>query len=168
MYFCLHKMSIDAVIMNRVLPEGIHDDYFTDWKKSQRQNMKTAEEYFHPIPILPANLFRDEVVGRGSLKTLAHEIYGGRDPLARFFEGEPYTFIKENGEYRLMLTLPFLTKDEVELNKVSDELVVRVGAIKRHILLPKKVAASRSVQARLEGNQLLVRFKGDGHGQEET
>ena len=28
MYFSLYKMSIDAVIMNRILPEGINDAYF--------------------------------------------------------------------------------------------------------------------------------------------
>jgi arsenite-transporting ATPase len=168
MYFCLHKMNIDAVVMNRILPDLVHDNYFTDWRKSQKQNLERAQEYFQPIPILPAPLFQDEVLGRARLRKLADQVYGGRNPLDRFFSGEPYTFHKENGEYRLRLTLPFLLKGDVELNKVFDELVVRVGAVKRHILLPKKVAASQSIQAKMEGNQLVVLFGGGSNGQEKS
>ena len=163
MFFCLYKMNIDGIIMNRILPDDIMDTYFKDWKKSQRQYMEEAKKYFHPIPIFPVDLFKGEILGYKSLRTLADKIYGNRNPLKRFFKGKPYDLIKHDGEYRLMMKLPFVSKDDVELNRVSDELIIRVGSFKRHMLLPRQVAASKSVKARLEGQQLFIYFKGDEH-----
>jgi arsenite-transporting ATPase len=164
MYFCLYRMNIDAVIMNRVLPPKIKDSYFEAWQENQRHYMELAEEYFNPIPIFPVNLFRKEVLGYESLKKLADQIYGQKNPLARFFDGQPYDLTKEEGVYCLKIKIPFGGKDQVELNKVSDELIVRMGSFKKHLLLPRQVAASKSVKARMEAEYLNVCFEGEDHG----
>jgi len=52
----------------------------------------------------------------------------------------------------------------VELNKVSDELIVRIGSFKKHLLLPRHVAASKSVKSRMEKDYLNVCFEGEDHG----
>ena len=159
MYFSLYKMSIDAIIMNRVLPDSIRETYFKDWRKSQKDYIKKAETYFSPIPLFPVNLFRGEVLGFDSLKALADQIYRDKNPLERFFDGEPYSFVKVNGKYQLRVKLPFIGKGDVELNKISDELIIRVGSFKRHVMLPRQVAASNSVKAKLEGEYLSVHFE---------
>ena len=164
MYFCLYKMNIDGIIMNRIIPDNVNDPYFEDRMKSQKQYIEKAEEYFSPIPLFPVNLFRDEVLGYDSLMSLAGQIYGDKNPLDRFFEGEPYNLFKEDGEYRLVMKLPFLMKKDVELSRVSDELIVRVGSFKRHVLLPRQVAAAKSVRARMEDRHLYIHFRGDDHG----
>ncbi|MBW2610432.1 MAG: ArsA family ATPase [Deltaproteobacteria bacterium] len=167
MYFCLYKMNIDGIIMNRVLPDDVEDGYFKNWKVSQKQYMERAEEYFSPIPIFTVNLFKGEILGYRHLKTLSDRIYGDRNPLDLFFKGEPYKLIKENGEYQLLIKLPFIVKDDVELNKISDELVIRIGGFKRHILLPRQVASAKSVKARYEEQYLRIYFKGEDHGKKE-
>ncbi len=167
MYFCLYKMNIDGIIVNRILPDDVEDTYFEDWRESQKRYMEKAEEYFSPVPTFHVNLFKDEVLGYESLKAFARQIYGKRNPLERFFEGEPYSLTKENEEYQLMMRLPFIRKGDVELNKVSDELIVRVGSFKRHLLLPRHVAAAKEVKARLEGEYLYIHFKGEDHGKAE-
>ncbi|MDY7037048.1 MAG: TRC40/GET3/ArsA family transport-energizing ATPase [Thermodesulfobacteriota bacterium] len=164
MYFCLYKMNIDGIVMNRILPDDVNDKYFQDWRASQKKYMKKAEEYFSPIPIFRVNLFKDEIFGSDRLKVLADQVYKGMSPTERFFEGEPYNLIKENGEYRLVMKLPFIMKKELELNKSSDELIVRVGGFKRHLLLPRQVAACKTVTAVLEDRNLFIHFKGDDHG----
>ena len=165
MFFCLHKMNIDAIVVNRILPEKVKDPYFKGWLESQRSCMKNAEDFFTPVPILPVPLFRDEILGYERLSGLAQRIYGERDPLERFFHGEPYRLSKEDGRYRLTLRLPFISTDQVDLHRVSDELVIRVGGFKRHVLLPRHVAASTTVTARMEGDNLHVFFEGEDHGQ---
>ncbi len=160
MYFSLYRIHIDAIIMNRVLPESLNDQYFQQWRESQQYYLEKAKEYFSPIPVFPVKLFREEVLGYESLTKLSKQIYGDKNPLGHLFEGEPYRWIKENGEYRLSIRLPFASKDGVELNKISDELIIRVGAFKRQVLLPRHVAAAKSVKARLEGQDLCVYFKG--------
>lgn len=164
MYFCLYRMKIDGIIMNRILPDEVKDTYFQEWRESQRHYMDKAEEYFRPIPIFQVNLFKDEVLGYDRLKDLAEQIYGKRNPLKCFFKEDPYNLIKEDGDYQLRMKLPFVEKQEVELNKFSDELIIRVGSYKRHVLLPRQVAASKSFKAKLEDQHLLIYFKGDDHG----
>ena len=166
MYFCLYRMNIDAVIMNRLLPPDVTDAYFQDWRENQKRHFEKAEETFHPVPIFPVNLFKGEILGYERIRDLAFEIYGERNPLDRFFGGEPYKLSKNNGTYELRMDLPFASRESVELNKVSDELIIRVGGFKRHMLLPRQVAASQSVNARLEGRRLTIFFKGEDHGQE--
>ena len=125
--------------------------------------MKVAEEYFSPIPIFPVNLFKEEVLGYDRLRLLADQIYKDTSPLKRFFEGQPYNLVKENDQYRLMIKLPFIAKKDIELSKVSDELIVRVGIVKRHVLLPRQMAALKSVKARFEEPYLCIYFGGDDH-----
>ena len=70
---------------------------------------------------------------------------------------------KEDGEYRLVMRLPFLVKKDVELSRISDELIVRVGGFKRHVLLPRQVAAAKEVRARMEDRHLYIHFRGEDH-----
>ncbi len=165
MYFCLYKMNIDAIIINRILPEDVKDIYFQAWRERQNHYLEAAEEYFRPIPIFHVKLFQNEILGYDSLQSLAGQIYEDKDPLERFFKGEPYQLIKENGGYRLIMTLPFLVKGDVELNKLSDELIIRIGGFKRNMILPRHVASSKSVKAKLEGQHLSIIFKGEDHAQ---
>ena len=54
------------------------------------------------------------------------------------------------------MKLPFVTKKDIELNKFSDELWFGVGSFKKHLLLPRQVAASKMIKARLEGQYLSI------------
>jgi arsenite-transporting ATPase len=164
MYFCLYKMHIDAIIMNRIFPEQLSESYFKSWMQGQRQHYKTAENIFSPIPILPVNLFQGEILGYPKLKQLAQQLYGRKNPLQHFYSDEPYHLIKENDNYHLKLKLPFLLKKDVELNKYFDELIVRVGGFKRNILLPRQVASKAHVDAKLDGQVLDICFKGVENG----
>ena len=158
MYFSLYKMSIDAIIMNRVLPDGVNEPYFQNWRESQKRYVQEAEDFFQPVPLLSVNLLKGEVLGFDNLKTLGDQIYGARNPLDRFFKGKPYELTKVNGKYQLKMKLPFIEKRDVALHKINDELIVRIGGFKRHIMLPRQVAALDSLKATLEGQYLWIDF----------
>jgi arsenite-transporting ATPase len=166
MYYCLYKMSIDAIIMNRMLPGNVQDTYFNDWITGQQHHLEKAKNYFSPVPIFPVNLFGGEVIGYEHLAHLADEIYGAKNPLERFFKENPYQFIKKSNGYRLRLKLPFALKKDIELNKRYDELIIRIGGFKRHILLPRQVVPLNSVKAKLEDEYLNIFFSGGNHGSE--
>jgi len=163
MYFCLYKMNIDAIIMNRILPENLKDTYFKEWIKGQKHYVEEAQEYFNPVPIFPVNLFSGEVLGYENLKKLAVQIYGKKNPLERFFNEEPYSLVKEDGNYRLRLKLPFILKKDIDLSKTYDELIIRIGGFKRHVLLPRPVASLNPAKAVMEGQYLDILFEGDDH-----
>jgi arsenite-transporting ATPase len=163
MYFCLYRMCIDAVVMNRIIPPQVRDAYFAGWHQSQKCHLLKAEEFFHPVPILPVDLFGAEIIGYDSLKTLSERIYGRINPLERFVAEEPYRLVKQDGYYCLRLKLPFLVKEHIDLSKISDELVLRIGSYKRHILLPRQVAARTTVKAKIEEPYLNITFSGGKH-----
>ena len=164
MYFCLYRMSIDAIVMNRILPADLKDSYFRDWLSGQKQRLAEARDYFNPIPIFLVNQFKGEIIGYDNLKHLADQIYAKKNPLQRFYKEEPYKLSKVNGSYRLKLKLPFIMKKNVELNKVVDELIVRIGGFKRHIMLPRQVASLEPVKAKLKNQYLHIYFEGERHG----
>lgn len=161
MFFNLYKLCTDALIINRILPEGIKDPYFNLWKELQDGYIDLAMDYFSPIPIFRLSLFSSEVLGYENLKRLAGELYGGKNPADIFYDKGPYNFCKEDGAYVLRLNLPFITKDEVELNKIDDELIVRIGSFKKHVLLPRSFALSKPHKAIIEGKTLTIKFGGE-------
>jgi arsenite-transporting ATPase len=55
-------------------------------------------------------------------------------------------------------------KKNVELNKYVDELIVRIGGFKRHIMLPRQVASLDPVKAKLKNQYLHIYFEGERHG----
>lgn len=168
LYFSLYKMCVDAVVMNRILPANLEEKYFDDWKESQKRYLKLAEEYFSPVPIFSVNLFKNEPLGAESLKKLGANIYSEHDPTQHFFTEKPYEFHYEDGQFLIRIRLPFLTKEEVELNRLPEEIVIRIGGFKRHILLPRYVATYKDVKAKIDGNHLNIIFGGKKHGKQKT
>jgi arsenite-transporting ATPase len=160
MYFSLYRMLIDGIIMNRIFPEGLNDEYFSDWKKNQETYRRKAEEYFSPLPILNVPLFRGEILGYRQLKELGDQLYAGRDPLDRFYTEQPYRLSKNNGVYQLRLKVPFITRQDIDLTTLPEELIIRIGTYQRHLPLPRPAAAAKSLKAKLEGETLTIQFEG--------
>jgi len=161
LYFCLYKVCVDAIMINRIFPPGdIKDNYFDEWRKSQEIYINKIEEYFSPIPIFKTKLFRDEILGLRDLTALANEVYKDRDPTEIFYRESPYHFAKKDGRYHLIIKLPFISKKDIELGKAGDELIVRIGSFKRYVPLPRNVAAASPESARIDEQRLIISFGG--------
>ncbi len=159
-YFSLHGLTVDAVLVNRLLPAEVRDSWFNEWHTSQDAMVHEIEEYFAPVPIKKVPLFSHEVLGRQRLEDLAQVLYAeGEDPSAVTRTEKPYTFGKQNGLYEIRVLLPFATKGEIELFKKGDELVVQIGTFRRHIGLPRSMTALSPSRARLESKVLTVEMK---------
>ncbi|MCZ6676111.1 MAG: ArsA family ATPase, partial [Candidatus Poribacteria bacterium] len=159
MYFCLYGLCIDAVIINRIFPERADSDFFEMWKKTQQRYIDEAVNYFSDVPIWKVHLFDDEIVGEKGLRRLADALYDGIDPADIFFEERPYQFSKHGDEYQISMRLPFITKQDIDLAKTGDELIVRIGGFKQHIALPRSVAHAKPSRAKLIDNHLVITFK---------
>jgi arsenite-transporting ATPase len=166
-YFCLFGLTIDAVIVNRILPNKVRDTFFNSWKDTQERWTQSVEEFFAPVPVWRVPLFEDEVLGAERLKRLGKALYGDQDPAKRFFNESPYRFHKVNGNYQLHLKLPFVTGDDINLHKKMDELIIRVGGIKRHVSLPQRIAHCEPLSARVQDGELIV-VLGRNYAQRET
>ncbi|MCX6629153.1 MAG: TRC40/GET3/ArsA family transport-energizing ATPase [Candidatus Solibacter sp.] len=160
-YFSLHGLAVDGVIVNRVLPAEVTDQYFQEWRVSQGRILEEIDGYFAPVPVKRVPLFTHEVLGRERLEELARSLYDGKeDPAAVTRTTAPYTFTKSaDGRYEVRLQLPFAAKGEIGLFKKGDELVVEIGTLRRHIGLPTSMAGLSPGRAKLENKVLTVEMK---------
>jgi arsenite-transporting ATPase len=151
---------VDSVIVNRVLPREVGDQFFAEWHTSHSRILEEIEEYFAPVAVKRLPLFTHEVLGRERLEELARALYSeGEDPAAVTRVERPYSFQKLDGRYEIRVLLPFATKGEVGLFKKGDELVIEIGTLRRHIGLPSSMAGLAPARARLENKLLTVEMK---------
>jgi len=157
-YLNLFGFVCDAVIANKVLPDEVTDKYFAEWKASQQRYLEEVEASFGALPIFKVRLYEREVVGFDALRQMAKDLYGDHDPTERFAEIKPMRIVKRGKDYWLELHLPFTEKGEVHLLRKGDELIIRVGTIKRHLVLPHILAKQEPKGAKLEDGILQIRF----------
>ena len=160
----LYQYQTDLVICNRVLPEQFDDSYFKFWKDTQQRYLQTVEESFAPIPIVTVPWFEQEVVGLAMLRRMGDALYQEHDPTAVHFRGRSHTIRRDGDGYSLRLPLPLAQKEQIGLHRSGDELIVRIGAIRRNIVLPYSVGQLEVAGARFEEDTLVIRFAGDREG----
>jgi arsenite-transporting ATPase len=158
-YLNLYNYGVDAVIVNRLLPDEISDPYFDRWRDAQKWHLETIESSFYPIPILTARLFDREMYGLEALGELAEDVFPGIDPLAMLFQGATHEIEKNAEGYDVVFNLPLAEKRDVDLSKRGAELFVRVGTYRRNILLPDSIARFHAAGAGIEDGRLRVRLR---------
>jgi len=160
-YLNLYDYGVDAVIVNRLLPDEVSDPYFARWRHAQERHLQTISDSFSPIPILKARLFDREMYGLDALTALAEEVFEGVKPLELLFRGATHEIVRNGDGYEVVLNLPLAEKRDLDLSKRGAELFVRVGAYKRNILLPDSMARLSATGASIEDGRLKVRLHDD-------
>lgn len=159
-YLSLFGYRVDAVVANRLLPEAVSDPWFERWKALHTEHLRTIEDGFAPLPVLKVELAPTELVGVESLRVFGDQIYGDLDAASRLHEGQPLRITRRGGRTTLSLELPFADRDELELGRRGDELLVRVGPYRRAITLPDSLRSRGVVDATLRQGRLRVIFEG--------
>jgi arsenite-transporting ATPase len=157
-YLGLFGYRVDAVVVNRILPEEVNDPYFGKWKDIQAEHLATVHESFEPVPILEARLFDREMVGVPLLREMATEVYGDLDPTAVLYHDDPIRVRKQGSGYVLSMRLPFVSRDDMDIHRRSDELFVRVGSYKRNLILPQTLKRMEVREANFAGDHLEILF----------
>ncbi|MBC7926331.1 MAG: ArsA family ATPase [Bryobacteraceae bacterium] len=159
-YFSLHGLTVDSIIANRILPEAAEGSFFGAWREAQSHVLEQMDSYFAPVNVKRVPLFAQEVVGQERLEELGKRLYTpDEDPSLALRDERPYTFSKVGEHYEVRLQLPFAVKGEVSLFKKSDELVVEIGSLRRHIGLPTSMTALTPRRARLDNKILTVELQ---------
>lgn len=162
-YLSLFGYHVDAVIANRLLPDGVSDPWFARWKAAHAEHLAAIDEGFAPVPVLRVPLQPTEQVGLAALRGFADALYADEDPTARFGRREPMRVVRRGGAMALEIDLPFSDHDELELGRAGDELLVRVGPYRRAVVLPDALRRRAVAEARLRDGRLTVTFgPGDG------
>jgi anion-transporting ArsA/GET3 family ATPase len=142
----LYGLSVAGRVVGPLLPAG--SGFYAG---IQRQIFAEARAVWQTRPVLA--LDAPDVAGLEGLRQLAEALGMSADqpqaqaPLAESYQGTP----------ALVVDLPGLPKGMLALTLSGDELVVRVGHYRRHILLPSGLRGTSSIRAVREGELLIVR-----------
>lgn len=158
-YLNLYGYPVDSAIVNRVMPKELDHPYFDELKKFQKNYMKEVKQLFNTIPIYEAPLVSKEVLGKDALLEFGKALFSDEDPSQIFYQGKPYEIVKEGEIYSLIINLPFVSKKEVKLNQIGDELTIQIENQRRNIFLPKFLAKLNVNKANLENGVLKVTFE---------
>ncbi|PGZ12997.1 ArsA family ATPase [Bacillus cereus] len=163
-YLNLYDYNVDAIMVNRVIPNTVTDSYFQAWKDAQKKYKALIQDSFQPLPIYEAPMFEQEVVGLPMLERVGDTLFKDDvEPTAVKFNGRTQYVKKDGDEYIFVLSIPFSDKNDLSLNQKGDELIIRAGSVKRNITLPKTLTHLSVQGAKFEGDVLNIRFGGVVH-----
>ena len=159
-YLSLFGYRVDAVVANRLLPDAVSDPWFERWKELHTEHLQTIEDGFAPLPVLKVELAPTELVGIDALRGFGARVYGERDASSRLHTGQPLRITRRAGRTTLSLDLPFADREDLELGRRGEELLVRVGPYRRAVTLPDSLRNRPVVDATLKQGRLRVIFEG--------
>ncbi|MFQ5712369.1 MAG: TRC40/GET3/ArsA family transport-energizing ATPase [Candidatus Geothermarchaeales archaeon] len=158
----LYGINVDLAIINKVLPDEVADEYFLKWKRSQHEYLTEAEKSFYPLPIKRLRLFDSELRGIEMLRDCGEALFQDEDPSQIFYRGTPFQVKLEEDRLEYVVQVPFLDKENCEVERVGDELIVRVrdgvGEVNNFIPLPSMAYRMRLSKAKLLDNKLSISF----------
>jgi arsenite/tail-anchored protein-transporting ATPase len=157
-YLSLFGYHVDAVIANRILPAELDHPWLAQWRATQSAHLDVIADAFAPLPVLAAELANEEVVGMPALSIFAKNLYGEADAAARLSHTEPFQVEAEGDTLLLSVQLPFTERDDVQLGRIGDELVLTVGPHRRALVLPDSLVRRDVAGARFVDDRLVVEF----------
>jgi arsenite/tail-anchored protein-transporting ATPase len=158
-YLSLFGFAVDAVVVNRLLPDDVVDPWFDRIRAAQSEHLDTIEEGFAPLPVLRSDLAPEEPVGLDRLRAFAHGLYGLHEPWERLHEGAVLDLHRDDECWTLTLELPFTEREDVRLVRRAGELIVSLGPYRRALVLPEALAHRTIVDASVRAGRLQVVFR---------
>ena len=155
-YLQLYGYNVDAVVINRILPENAGESVFKNYVKSQKKYIEEIEESFQPLPVLKVEHQGQEVFGTQLLENIGNAIYHDKNPAEVLHFDQPFKFIENKKGYFFKTKLPFVTGKEIELKKFGDELVIDLGNRRRSIMLPRFAGLLKLEEFRFQAPWLVV------------
>jgi arsenite-transporting ATPase len=159
----LFGLNVDLAVINKIMPSTVSDPYFSELIRQQQILLRDAEVNFYPIPIKKARLFANELKGIDMLNEYAYELFSNEDPSRIIFNEDVFSFSYSNDTFSVRMKVPFTSKDDFELERIGDQLIVRirgsVGNIVNIIPLPSAIIGMRLDKARLQDSMLIITFK---------
>ena len=157
-YLSLFGFPVDAIFVNKVLPNELSSGYFAQLCQSQRQELQTIENSFLTTKIFQIRHLESSPMGFDSLMKLGKEIYSDENPGQCFSTCHPVTFDKEGDQVHLTFVLPGLDKTTLNIEQKENDLIITAGDHFRILQLPDSLVGREITGAKYKDNQLVVHF----------
>ena len=167
----LYGHVVDGVVVNRVFAAGdAHgevDAWRAGWARAQERWLGEIYDGFAGVPIRTLGYADSEPIGVDAVADLGEALYGdpgaaGAQALLAVTPRVPPMRVERSGqEFVLVLDLPLARREELDLARRGDELVICLGSRRRTIALPSALRRCVVVGASLRDGRLRVRFEPD-------
>lgn len=161
----IYGLNTDLLILNKLLPSNLSDEYLSRWIELQNEYILKCELEFSPLPIKKARLLREEVRGIDRLRLLAEELFSDEDPTKIFYRGRPIEVKHSDNTIEVVISAPYVSKDEVEVERIGDELLVHlftaIGRTTVILPLPAITLKYTLSKARIINGRLHIYFTGE-------
>ncbi|MDT7538996.1 MAG: arsenite/tail-anchored protein-transporting ATPase [Actinomycetota bacterium] len=157
----LYGYAVDGLVANRVFPAS-DDPWTAGWVTAQAEQLASVRRDVAPLPVLVSPYSGSEPVGLAALTALGEGLYGESDPGADATPATELLGLERTPDgFVLSLALPLVRREDVDLARAGDELVVTVGGHRRVLALPSALKRCTVAGATLVDGRLRVRFEPD-------
>ncbi|MHB9862428.1 ArsA family ATPase [Streptomyces sp. YIM S03343] len=156
--FALRGLPVETVVASRVLPEAAADAWLAAPLAQQRKTLADWRESY-PVTEVP-HLGRDPR-GTDDLAALTGPGTGTGGPAPAPLDWPVTDRIAADGVLVWHIPLPGAIRDELDLIRRGDELVVTVGQFRRIVPLPSALRRCTVAGAALREGELRIRFAPD-------
>lgn len=159
-YLQLYGYNVDAVIVNRILPE-VDSEVFGEYIKKQKDYIQEIEESFAPLPIFKVPHQGKEVFGVQLLEQIGNAIYQDKESTAVFHHEKPLEVTDIENGYQVKLKIPFIDENDFTLDKFGDELIINLQNRRKNVFLPKFANYMKMVNHSYENPWLTIELQRD-------
>ena len=156
----LYGYRVDALVANRVFPAS-DEPFLAGWAAAQAEHLDAVRRDAGALPVLVSPYRAAEPVGLSALTLLGSELYGEVDPGASAPAEELVGVQRTADGFELSLALPLARREDLQLSRAGDELVVTVAGHRRVLALPSALRRCLVAGAVLADGRLRVRFEPD-------
>jgi len=162
----LFGQRVDGVVVNRVFPHESADSWRDSWIVAQREQLANINDSFASVPIWTTPYLDGEPRGVEALAQLGKEIYGDQDPVQTTPTPTPTRVRVVPGGYELEFSVPFVERDDIDVVRVGDDVVITVTTTRRVFALPSALRRCEISGAVVRDGLLSVRFESRSGGRD--
>lgn len=153
----LFDYPVDAVLCNRLLPREA-GTWFDAHRERQGAAVAEIRRTLAPLPVLTVAMQPAPPAGLDGLRSIARLAYEGVEPSAVLCNGPAASFARVDGRYVLSLSLPFVSAEDLVIERLDGVVIVHMGGRSRTFDLPEEVGSDDRVSSTFESSTLRVTF----------
>ena len=164
-YLSLFGFPVDGVFVNKLLPAELAEGYFENLYREQQKEMAVIEQSFLDIRVFSIPYLDQAPLGLTDLTQLGETIYHQEEPGTVFANSNSVDFEKEEDGILLKIDLPNISKDQIDIGRKGNELIIQAETSTRLLQLPDSLNRREVESAKFDGGLLKVRFGKAGSGE---
>lgn len=159
MYLNLYNFNVDALYINRLIPQEADNDFFDKWKRLQSDYLEELNSVFANIPTYKIKWYEVDINGIEGLNRIVRDSLSGENLFKVLKTTSNETFEKTEKGYKLEVYIPFANKTDFELLESGTDIIIKIGNFKRNIPIPNVIRKYTISSAKLENEKLTIIFE---------